>query len=208
MRFVVGGVRQHLRSGAKVAWEARSWLIRRSWVSNGRTGRAWALVRSERTRRIRFRYRVVVSSHARRCSLAANFGPARRGVWGKKLRLFRVDGGDAVISSDARHRLVRSDSGYRESMGSDRRRAAARGWRGGGFVVRGAGESLSCPECGGEANRHDARRRSWRHLPTCQYRTILTADVPRVRCAEHGVRTIGVPWSDPGSRFTALFEAW
>ena len=75
------------------------------------------------------------------------------------------------------------------------------------FVVRGGGESLSCPECGGEARRHDARRRSWRHLPTCQYRTILTAEVPRVRCAEHGVRTIGVPWSDPGSRFTALFEA-
>ena len=31
--------------------------------------------------------------------------------------------------------------------------------------------------------------------------------MPRVRCAEHGVLTIGVPWSDAGSRFTALFEA-
>lgn len=75
------------------------------------------------------------------------------------------------------------------------------------FVARGGGESYRCPECGGAASRHDSRRRRWRHLPTCQYRTILTADVPRVRCAEHGVRTIGVPWSDPGSRFTALFEA-
>ena len=28
-----------------------------------------------------------------------------------------------------------------------------------------------------------------------------------MRCAEHGVRTIGLPWSDPGSRFMALFEA-
>ena len=74
------------------------------------------------------------------------------------------------------------------------------------FVVHG-GESLRCSECGGAVKRHDARRRSWRHLPTCQYRTILTADVPRVRCAEHGVRTIGVPWADVGSRFTALFEA-
>ena len=52
-----------------------------------------------------------------------------------------------------------------------------------------------------------SRRRRWRHLPTCQYRTILTADVPRVRCAEHGVHPIGVPWTDAGSRFTALFEA-
>ncbi len=28
-----------------------------------------------------------------------------------------------------------------------------------------------------------------------------------MRCPEHGVRTISVPWSDRGSRFTALFEA-
>ena len=75
------------------------------------------------------------------------------------------------------------------------------------FVARGGGESFRCPECGGAASRHDSRRRRWRHLPTWQYRTILTADVPRVRCSEHGVRTLGVPWSAPGSRFTALFEA-
>ncbi len=75
------------------------------------------------------------------------------------------------------------------------------------FVARGKGESFRCPVCGEAARRHDSRRRSWRHLPTCQYRTILTAEVPRVRCVDHGVLTIGVPWSDPGSRFTALFEA-
>jgi transposase len=40
-----------------------------------------------------------------------------------------------------------------------------------------------------------------------QYRTILVADVPRVQCDEHGVVQIAVPWSDPKSRFTALFEA-
>jgi len=33
------------------------------------------------------------------------------------------------------------------------------------------------------------------------------ADVPRIRCDEHGVVQIAVPWSDPKSRFTALFEA-
>lgn len=75
------------------------------------------------------------------------------------------------------------------------------------FVARRRGESYRCPVCGSAARRHDSRRRRWRHLPTCQYRTILTADVPRVRCAEHGVRTVGVPWSEPGSRFTALLEA-
>ena len=31
--------------------------------------------------------------------------------------------------------------------------------------------------------------------------------MPRVRCAEHWVLAIGVPWSHSGSRFTALFEA-
>lgn len=33
------------------------------------------------------------------------------------------------------------------------------------------------------------------------------AQVPRVQCSEHGVKTIQVPWSEPGSSFTALFEA-
>jgi len=44
-------------------------------------------------------------------------------------------------------------------------------------------------------------------LDTCQYRTILSAEIPRCNCPEHGVHQIAVPWSDPGSRFTALFEA-
>jgi transposase len=33
------------------------------------------------------------------------------------------------------------------------------------------------------------------------------ADVPRIKCPEHGVVTVDVPWSEPGSGFTALFEA-
>ena len=36
---------------------------------------------------------------------------------------------------------------------------------------------------------------------------MLVADVPRVECTEHGVVTITVPWAEPGSGFTALFEA-
>jgi transposase len=68
-------------------------------------------------------------------------------------------------------------------------------------------ESLRCPVCGKESSGYDSRERRWRHLDTCQYRTIIVAEVPRVRCPEHGVRQISVPWSEPGSRFTALFEA-
>lgn len=64
----------------------------------------------------------------------------------------------------------------------------------------------TCPECGGAAKRHDVRRRLWRHLDTCQYQTFVTADIPRVECQTHGVRQLTVPWAEPGSRFTALFE--
>lgn len=64
----------------------------------------------------------------------------------------------------------------------------------------------SCPKCGKPCAGYDARRRRWRHLDTCQFQTYLTADVPRVECAEHGVSQSATPWAEPGSRFTALFE--
>lgn len=66
---------------------------------------------------------------------------------------------------------------------------------------------LLCPECGASCPGYDSRPRTWRHLDTCQFQTILAADVPRVECPEHGVRQIRVPWAEPGSGFTALFEA-
>jgi transposase len=53
-----------------------------------------------------------------------------------------------------------------------------------------------------------APERRWRHLDTCQYRTVLTARIPRVECPEHGVRQIRVPWAEDRSRFTAMFEAF
>ena len=64
-----------------------------------------------------------------------------------------------------------------------------------------------CPLCGQPCGRYDMRPRRWRHLDTCQYPTILVAEVPRVECSEHGVHQVAVPWSEAGSRFTALFEA-
>jgi hypothetical protein len=66
---------------------------------------------------------------------------------------------------------------------------------------------LYCPKCEGRGSRYDSRERRWRHLDTMQYRTILVAEVPRIRCGKHGVVQVTVPWSDPKSRFTALFEA-
>ena len=67
---------------------------------------------------------------------------------------------------------------------------------------------LTCPECGERVPGYDrAPERRWRHLDTCQYRTVLSARVPRIECPEHGVRQIRVPWAEDRSRFTALFEA-
>jgi transposase len=68
------------------------------------------------------------------------------------------------------------------------------------------GATLACPECGKTCPGYDAQPRRWRHLDTCQFETILAADVPRCSCPEHGVKQIRVPWAEPGSRFTALFE--
>jgi len=48
---------------------------------------------------------------------------------------------------------------------------------------------------------------SRRHLATCQYKTILVAGAPRVACKAHGVVTVSVPWAEPGSGLTAMFEA-
>lgn len=67
--------------------------------------------------------------------------------------------------------------------------------------------ALACPECGKCCPGYDSRVREWRHLDTCQFKTILVADVPRVKCPEHGVKQVKLPWAEPGSGFTALMEA-
>jgi transposase len=72
-------------------------------------------------------------------------------------------------------------------------------------VVEHRGQAC-CPQCGTACPGYDTRERRWRHLDTCQLRTMLVADVPRVECPTHGVVQAATPWSEPGSRFTALFE--
>ena len=68
--------------------------------------------------------------------------------------------------------------------------------------------SWPCAECGAPGRLYDHQpERQWRHLDTCQYRTILHADPPRSQCPTHGVRVVKLPWAEPSSRFTALLEA-
>jgi len=71
------------------------------------------------------------------------------------------------------------------------------------YVEPRAGAKQSCPQCGASCPGYD-RRRQWRHLDTCQLKTLLVAKLPRIRCAEHGVVSVRVPWAEPGSGFGAL----
>lgn len=65
-----------------------------------------------------------------------------------------------------------------------------------------------CPHCGTSCSRHDSTERRWRHLDTCEYQTILAADIPRVRCPEHGVQQVRIPWADGRAPFTVKFECY
>jgi transposase len=69
------------------------------------------------------------------------------------------------------------------------------------------GAAAKCPECGRECSIHDcAPERTWRHLDTMQFSTLIRARTPRANCPEHGVKTMAVPWAAPQGRFTLLFE--
>ncbi|HZM06334.1 MAG TPA: transposase family protein [Candidatus Saccharimonadales bacterium] len=69
------------------------------------------------------------------------------------------------------------------------------------------GSAAQCPDCGCECSIHDsAPERTWRHLDTMQFTTLIRARTPRAECPEHGVKTMQVPWAVPQGRFTLLFE--
>jgi transposase len=68
-------------------------------------------------------------------------------------------------------------------------------------------EPLLCPECGKPCKLHDHRIRKWRHLDSCNHKTLIEASIPRIACAEHGIRQIPVSWAEKNSRFTLEFES-
>lgn len=69
------------------------------------------------------------------------------------------------------------------------------------------GSSFACPECGKPGKVHDTEEKTWRHLNFFQHQAYLHARVPRMRCGDHGVRLVEVPWGRKQSGFTLLFEA-
>jgi transposase len=66
----------------------------------------------------------------------------------------------------------------------------------------------ACPQCHGRMHIKEWRTRRWRHMDTCQFKTILEAAVPLVECSAHGAQTVQVPWAEGSSRFTLFFESF
>ena len=71
------------------------------------------------------------------------------------------------------------------------------------------GKRVTCPCCEASCTKADhAPVRTWRHLDTMQFETVLLARVPRVDCKVCGVKTPEVPWAGKHSPFTWMFEAF
>ena len=68
---------------------------------------------------------------------------------------------------------------------------------------------LACPDCEFTTKaRYDFRpvTSRWRHLDLGRWRLEVRADLRRLECPTHGVRTEGVPFARAGARFTRDFE--
>lgn len=68
------------------------------------------------------------------------------------------------------------------------------------------GTVWGCPVCSKRMHVHGMERRKWRHMDTQSYRTWIEAEVPTVKCEEHGSQQVLVPWAEPYSRNTMAFE--
>ena len=70
-----------------------------------------------------------------------------------------------------------------------------------------AGEVWADPETAERAHIKDWHERTWRHLDTCEYQTIIIARVPRLTLSDGSTMTVTVPWAEPKGRFTKRFES-
>ena len=65
------------------------------------------------------------------------------------------------------------------------------------YLSTGGAKKMPCPECGKLCPIYDTVEREWRHLDLCDSHSYIHADVPRVKCEEHGVKRCCVPWAEP-----------
>lgn len=76
-------------------------------------------------------------------------------------------------------------------------------------VAYAAERPCPCAKCGQSCTIYDhAAERTWRHLDTMQFETIIVARVPRANCPQCGVANINIPWAEPLGRFTLMFAAF
>ena len=74
-------------------------------------------------------------------------------------------------------------------------------------LVHAPGTRFACPHCQQECPVHDhAPERRWRHLDAMKFKTYLTTRPPRIRCLEHGVVSVSLPWAGFSSRWTIDLE--
>ena len=67
---------------------------------------------------------------------------------------------------------------------------------------------LACPSCQAACPVHDhTDERTWRHLDLWKAHTFIHARLPRVRCPQHGVVQITVPWATPYLNMTMDLES-
>ncbi|MFC4023514.1 helix-turn-helix domain-containing protein [Oceanobacillus longus] len=78
------------------------------------------------------------------------------------------------------------------------------------YIEYRSGAVFSCPNCGNTSCKvHDIldQDRTWRHLDFWQYRTILHARMPRVKCESCGkILTVEIDWARPGAGLSLFFE--
>lgn len=78
------------------------------------------------------------------------------------------------------------------------------------YIEYRSGAEFSCPNCGNTSCKvHDIldQDRTWRHLDFWQYRTILHARMPRVKCESCGkILTVEIDWARPGAGLSLFFE--
>ena len=64
-----------------------------------------------------------------------------------------------------------------------------------------------CGRCGAGCSKgYDQRERRWRHVDIAGLQVVLRYGMRRVDCAECGVTTELVPWAEPTSPYTRVFE--
>jgi transposase len=75
------------------------------------------------------------------------------------------------------------------------------------FVECVSGVAWVDPEAGERTEIKDWQERTWRHLDTCQFQTIVTARVPRLLLQNGKSIIASVPWAQRSARVSRAFES-